>query len=50
MSFFSCVYRLLIGPLEIFYEFIYKGFSSLYLSHGLCIIFLSLFIHKFYSI
>ncbi len=42
MSFFSCVYRLLIGPLEIFYEFIYKGFSSLYLSHGLCIIFLSL--------
>lgn len=42
MSFFSCVYQLLIGPLEIFYEIIYKGFSGLYLSHGLCIVFLSL--------
>ena len=42
MSFFSCIYQLLIGPLEIFYEFIYKGFSYLFQSHGLCIIFLSL--------
>ena len=42
MSFFSCVYQLLIGPLVIFYEFIYKGFSELFRNHGLCIIFLSL--------
>ena len=42
MSFFSCVYQLLIGPLEIIYEFIYKGFSELFQNHGLCIICLSL--------
>ena len=42
MSFFSMVYQLLIGPLEILYEFIYTAFDYLIWNDGLCIILLSL--------
>ena len=42
VSFFSMVYQLLIGPLEILYEFIYNACYAALWNDGLCIILLSL--------
>ncbi len=42
MSFFSMVHQLLIGPLIIMFEFIYKAFIELLQNHGFSIICMSL--------
>ena len=42
MTFFSGVYQLLIGPIEIFYELIYSSFYTGLFNRGLTIIVLSL--------
>ena len=42
MSFFSCVYQLLIGPIEIIFEYAYKAFHQILGDYGISIIFLSL--------
>lgn len=42
MSFFTMVFQLLIGPLELMYELIYRGCAELLHNDGWCIVLLSL--------